>query len=180
RVLTIAAGPVMNILLGIVLFWALNSIVGLPQVASGPPRIAALERGMPAFQAGLRPGDELLAANGHRIGNWNTLLHVVSGADGRPIDFTVLRNGHEFRVAVAPKPDPNAGGVMHIGVIPTQVNVPQPLFAGFGHGIAQTFSVIGLLFSAVGGAIARGQAPPVSGIVGIYGAVQQAAAAGIA
>lgn len=180
RFLTIAAGPAMNILLGIVLFWALNSIVGLPQVQSGPPRIAALERGMPAFKAGLRPGDELLKANGQRIGNWNTLLHVVSAADGHPIQFTVLRNGHSFQVAIAPKPDPRAGGAMHIGVVPTQVNVQQPFFAGLGHSLGQTFAVIGLLFSAVGGAIARGQAPPVSGIVGIYGAVQQAAAAGIA
>lgn len=179
RILTTAAGPLMNILLAIVLFWALNSAIGLPQVASGAPRISALERGMPAQTAGLRPGDRLVAANGHSLSGWTALVHVVSGADGKPIHFTVLRAGREFQLNVSPKPDPNAAGVMHIGVVPLQVNVQQPFFSGLWHGVAQTFGVIGLLFSAVGGAIARGQSPPVSGIVGIYGAVQQAAAAGL-
>lgn len=180
RVLTIAAGPLMNIVLAIVLFWGLFSLIGLPQVAPGPPQIAGLEQGMPALQAGLRPGDQLIAANGKRLTGWNALLLVVKDAHGQPIHFTVERGSRVFQVNVTPRPDPNAGGIVHIGVIPRQVNVPQAPLAGLAHGVRQTFAVIGLLFTAIGGAIARGHAPPVSGIVGIYGAVQQAEAAGAA
>ncbi len=179
RVLTIAAGPAMNFLLAIALFWVLSSAVGVQTYVPGPPRIGSLEAKMPAQLAGLRPGDELVAANGHPLRSWNSLLQVVASADGHPIRFTVVRHHHRFTVSVAPKIDPRFGNVRHIGVLPMTQTQRLPLLAGLARGAGQTFSASSMLLTALVGPLTHGQAPPVSGIVGIYGAVQQAEAAGL-
>ncbi len=180
RILTIAAGPAMNLLLAVVLFWALFSAVGVQSFVPGPPRIGGLEANMPAQRAGLQRGDELVAANGAPLHSWNALLKTVSAAKGKPIVFTVLRHGRRFQVAVAPTLDPSYPNVRHIGVLPMLETVRQPLLSGLGQGAKQTASASGVLVSAIVGPLTHGQAPPVSGIVGIYGAVQQAEAAGLA
>jgi regulator of sigma E protease len=179
RVLTIAAGPAMNLLLAIALFWVLFSAVGVQTLVPGPPRIGSLEKNMPAQKAGLRSGDELLAANGHQIDSWNALLTTVSSAHGKPIVFTVLRNGRRFHVTLTPKPDPLYKDVPHIGVMPLYVTVRQPFLSGLAMGAQQTVRSSSMLVTALVSPLLRGQAPPVSGIVGIYGAVQQAEAAGV-
>ena len=180
RVLTIAAGPGMNILLAIALFWILDTGIGLPQIVPGPPRIAQLEIGMPAQKAGLRPGDRLLQANGKSLANWNALLSVVAASHGRPIRFLVQEGTRRRTVTLTPAPDPSAQGQLHIGVLAATENVPLPLLAGLRTGFTQTLSVANLLVTSIVGSVVHGRAPPVSGIVGIYGAVQQAEAAGLA
>ena len=180
RVLTIAAGPGMNIVLAIVLFWILDSGIGLPQIVPGPPTIAQLEQGMPAQRAGLRPGDRLLRANGRALPSWQALLQVVSQSHGRPIRFLVQEGSARKLVTLTPAPDRAARGQLHIGVLAATRNVPMPWLGGLGAGVRQTFAVANLLVTALVGAVVHGRAPPVSGIVGIYGAVQQAEAAGAA
>ncbi len=180
RVLTIAAGPAMNILLAIALFWILDSGIGLPRIMPGPPQIAQLEAGMPAERAGLRPGDRLIAANGRPLANWNALLSVVAASHGKPIRFTVQQGLRRWTVTIRPAADQSAQGQLHIGVLAATENVQMPLFAGLATGFGQMLSVCNLLVTTIVGAFVHGRAPPVSGIVGIYGAVQQAEAAGLA
>ncbi len=180
RVLTIAAGPLMNLLLAAALFWVLFSGLGIPKIVPGPPQVGTLEAGMPAQKAGLKPGDRLLAANGKPLANWNALLTVVAGSHGKPIRFLVQEGQVRRTVNLRPAHDPSANGQLHIGVAVAVTNVRQPLLAGLGSGISQAISVCTLLVTAIVSPLLHGQAPPVSGVVGIYGAVQQAEAAGLA
>ena len=181
RVLTIAAGPIMNIVLAAALFWVLFSGVGITQIVPGPPRIAQLEAGMPAQKAGLRPGDRLLAANGKPLPSWNALLTAVSGSHGKPIRFLVQEGQVRRTVTLTPKPDKTAQGQLHIGVLAATQVVHEPLLTGLGMGISQAISACVLLVTAVFGPLLHGRTPPgISGVVGIYGYVQQAEAQGIA
>ncbi len=180
RVLTIVAGPAMNLILAAALFWVLFSGLGLQQIMPGPPQIARLETGMPAQKAGLRPGDRLLAANGKPLANWNALLAVVAASHGQPIRFLVQQDGARHTVTLRPAPDPSAQGQLHIGVLAATEVVRQPLLQGLASGFGQAISVCTLLVTALVGPLTHGQAPPVSGVVGIYSAVQQAEAAGLA
>jgi len=180
RVLTIFAGPFMNVVLAIALFWVLVSGVGLTQIAPGPPQVAQVERGMPAQKAGLRPGDRLLAADGKPLPNWNALLGAVGRSHGKPIRFLVQEGSRRRTVVLTPKPDPSAQGQLHIGVEAATVVVHQPFLQGLATGVRQAVAVCTLLVTAVFGPLLHGQAPPgVAGVVGIYGAVQQAEAAGL-
>jgi len=179
RVLTIAAGPAMNVLTAVVLFWAVFSVIGVPQVVPGSPKIGQLEAGMPAQRAGLKAGDRLLEANGRPLPSWNALLKAVAASKGKPITFLVQEGSARRSVTLTPERDASQGGAFHIGVYVATHNVPVGLLAGLAAGAAQTVAVANLLVTTIVGSLVHGRAPPVSGVVGIYGAVQQAAAAGM-
>lgn len=61
RMAIVAAGPLANFLLAIVVFWGINVGYGLSGTA---PVIATVSAGSPAWDAGLRAGDEITAIDG--------------------------------------------------------------------------------------------------------------------
>ncbi len=72
RVLIVAAGAVMNLILGYVLLLVYYGFLQTPYDDKGTvlfptTTIARLEETTPAYQSGLRPGDEILEVNGRRI-----------------------------------------------------------------------------------------------------------------
>ena len=62
RMAVVAAGPAMNLCLAFVLYVGMALAVGVPVGASA--RIGELMSGWPAEQAGLRPGDTIVAIDG--------------------------------------------------------------------------------------------------------------------
>lgn len=69
RIAIVAAGPIANFLLAIVLYAGLN-MVGVPEIAS---RMRAPEAGTAAAAAGFERGDRVLAVNGEEITSWGEL-----------------------------------------------------------------------------------------------------------
>ncbi|MBM3501956.1 MAG: hypothetical protein FJX74_25155, partial [Armatimonadetes bacterium] len=67
QAVVIAAGAVMNVLLAVGLFTGLGIVEGVPVAYVDPPEIDTLVRGeTPARQAGLLPGDSIVALDGER------------------------------------------------------------------------------------------------------------------
>ena len=106
RLMVMAAGAFMNILLPIVLF-AIAFMI--PQdVGVGPTQIVDVLPNSPAERAGLRPGDIVLEVDGHRIRNSTDLGRQVRLNMGGTVDMTVrrpasptdLNNGEVFTVPV--------------------------------------------------------------------------------
>lgn len=62
RMLIIAAGPLMNLLLGFVLFYVEAAAVGIPRTMAVVSEVIS---GSPAARAGIAKGDVLLTVNGH-------------------------------------------------------------------------------------------------------------------
>jgi regulator of sigma E protease len=81
RAAIVAAGPLANFLLAILLFWGLF-LTGVPilkPVLGDPPE------GTPAAQAGIQAGDRVLSINGETVESWQdvhwlTLRHGIAGA----------------------------------------------------------------------------------------------------
>lgn len=67
RMAIVAAGPVANFLLAIVVFWFVNVLYGLTGTA---PVLANVVDDSPAYRAGLRAGDELVAIDGVETTIW--------------------------------------------------------------------------------------------------------------
>ena len=61
------AGPIANFLLAIFVFWLINISYGLTGIA---PVVNNVIEGSPAYEAGLRPGDEILAVDGSATIIW--------------------------------------------------------------------------------------------------------------
>ncbi|HZZ89308.1 MAG TPA: site-2 protease family protein [Caulobacteraceae bacterium] len=94
RALVVVAGPASNFLLSIALFALLFATLG-EVVVQGP--IDKVVPGSAAARAGLVHGDEIVAADGHKLRGFEDLQEYVVYRDGVPIDFTVKSIGTPSR-----------------------------------------------------------------------------------
>ncbi|MFP3979786.1 MAG: RIP metalloprotease RseP [Desulfobacterales bacterium] len=124
RMLIVAAGPVFNFVLCILIFFGIFTISGnlvLKEPVIGevravtPAMVAGLNSGesppqkeqdvsfTPAMLAGLKSGDTIVAANGKSIEKWSEVVDIVSNSGGKPVTLTLLREGQRLKKTVVPK-----------------------------------------------------------------------------
>ncbi len=66
-------------------------------------RIGSVTAGLPAAEAGVRPGDGVLGIDGQPVRSFDDLVKAVQGAGGRALAFEMLR-GEAERVAISVTP----------------------------------------------------------------------------
>lgn len=69
--------------------------------------ISSVEKNMPAFKAGLLPGDQILALDGNPVETSNYLKLYLDKHPGGPIDLSILRDGQKLTFPIEPKVAPN-------------------------------------------------------------------------
>ena len=99
RAAIVAAGAVMNLLLGYVLLVVYYGCLQRPypgqeQVLFATTTIARLEEDTPSYKSGLRPGDTILAINGRRILMDSDLSMAMQTDEDGVLDM-VVRRGEE-------------------------------------------------------------------------------------
>jgi regulator of sigma E protease len=105
RIVVIAAGPVANIVLAVVLLTGLFLAVG----GRATTTVDAVATGSPAAAAGLQPGDRVLAINGQRVGP-SQISATITSSEGKPLVVTVSRDGEIVRLrAVSARPVEGGG-----------------------------------------------------------------------
>jgi len=96
----IFAGPFVNYLLGIIIFW-FAFIVGFPTMTT---KVGGLKEGSGAQLAGLLVGDRIIAIDGMKIKYWEELQKIIHAkSDNDIVNVTVLREKKEFSVPVVVK-----------------------------------------------------------------------------
>jgi regulator of sigma E protease len=116
RLVAIAAGPAANIALALVIFAVLFTQAG------GDPsrRIASVSADSPAQQAGLQPGDRVIAVDGDPV-DGVALGERIVGSEGAALKLTVVRDGRERTVVVTPI---EIDGNYRIGIVREGTGVP--------------------------------------------------------
>ncbi len=120
RAATVAAGPISNFLLAILIFASLFSIYGRP-VAD--PVVAEFTEGSAAEKAGIQRGDLLLSIDGHPVSTFEDVRRYVSVRPDVSIIVTVKRGTETVNVPVTPQrkeiadPFGNKSEVGLIGII---------------------------------------------------------------
>ncbi len=99
RLIVLAAGAIMNILLG---FALLNIAIGT-QDAIITTQVAQVEEESPAALAGILPGDEIVKVDKTRTPNNSTLRWELSDLDGSEKEFTIKRNGEKLTLNITPE-----------------------------------------------------------------------------
>lgn len=168
RAAVLFAGAGMNLLLALVLFFAIFFFYG---VAEDSSRIGGVIPGAPAEKAGLQAGDVIVSINGERVEQWSEVVTTISGRPGETVELVIKRNGEIKRFAIVAKLSPETGRGM-IGISPV---VNKYSFAG-----AMRLSL--LQYRAVLSAMAQvvtGRAPlDVAGPVGIIITIGEVAQTG--
>ena len=96
------AGPFMNIVLAVVLAVAL-ALVPSAKFGELPAKIGDVLPDGPAAAAGMKPGDVVTAVGGRQVRTWTEMQTEVQIAGGRETEFTVLRDGVEKTLVMAPR-----------------------------------------------------------------------------
>jgi regulator of sigma E protease len=191
KVLTVAAGSLMNLFLAFIVLSAVIFSIGAPSTV-----IASVSEDSPAAEAGIREGDRIMSVNGERIENWDDVLSALRGGGetasgnsgsaeevtGRPADrivtMQVERNGAmvEIESGLYTAED----GVQKIGVMPEMERHMENIGSTLVRGVravremgTEMLEVIGKLFS--------GEVPvtDLTGPVGIVYAVNDTAKIGL-
>ncbi len=77
RFWVIVAGPVMNYLLGILLFFMIYWASGMPQSRLDSTEVGIVTPGAPAAQAGLKTGAKIISIDGNHLRNFNEIAAYI-------------------------------------------------------------------------------------------------------
>ncbi|WP_028314427.1 RIP metalloprotease RseP [Desulfatibacillum aliphaticivorans] len=100
RITIVAAGPVFNFLLAVVIFFTIGFFSGVDHTTNILDRVV---EDSPAAQAGMLEGDEVLSVNGIAIENFRQVSAEINKNSGEPVNIVVGRNGEELSFTVIPK-----------------------------------------------------------------------------
>jgi len=67
-----------------------------------PGTIDAVEPGLPAGQAGLKPGDQILGLDGRQVFFWPRLAYLLQTGNGKEVELAILREGKQSQVRLKP------------------------------------------------------------------------------
>ncbi len=158
RAVTVAAGPLANFLLAIVIFAGMFATMGKPV---SDPVVADIKPGSAAEVAGIARGDVLVALDGRTIETFDDVVRYITMRPEVPVEVTVRRDGQEVDFDLVPQRAVttdrfgNEMEVGQIGIITDQqagnfriveLSPPQALWEGVrqtGHIVTGTFDYIG-------------------------------------
>ena len=98
RYAVVVAGPAFNLLLPIFIYFA--HFFGHSTVL--PPVIGTVLPNMPAFEAGLMPGDRVLAINGQPLGSWEDLENAIAESPDQTMRLQIKRDTHQEERDILP------------------------------------------------------------------------------
>lgn len=117
RAAIVAAGPIANFILAIVIFTCLFTFLGKPSTTA---RVDQVEAGSAAAAAGFQSGDVVTAIDGSKIGSFSDMQRIVGIRAGEQLTFTVKRGESTLDLRGTPQlrevKDP-FGNVHRLGVL---------------------------------------------------------------
>lgn len=161
RAAIVAAGPIANFILAILIFAAIFTFYGRPSTSA---RIDSIQPESAAAQAGFVTGDVVVAINGRPIATFAEMQRVVSTNAGQQLSVTIDRGGAKMDIKATPslrEVKDNFGNVHRIGVLgitramgatDTQletVSAPRAVWLG----VEETWFVIDRTLSYIGGIV---------------------------
>lgn len=188
RALVVAAGPAANFLLAIVLFSCLYGIFGAQVLST---RVGAVSPHSPALEAGIRPGDKIVAIAGRPVRLFVELQQAIQENKAHPLTVSVLRDGKTVSMAMVPREIDNrdlmgeAIKTIGIGVSPAppsadnSVFVPIPAYKAPLAAVEQTYGIVDLSMRYLWRMVShRADPKQLSGPVGMAKLAQSAASYG--
>jgi regulator of sigma E protease len=100
RAAIVAAGPIANFLLAIVIFTCLFTFFGKPSTTA---RVDKIEANSAAAAAGFQVGDVVTAIDGRQIGSFSDMQRIVGVRAGEQLNFVVKRGDSAVQLKGTPE-----------------------------------------------------------------------------
>ena len=100
RAAIVAAGPIANFILAIVIFTCLFTFFGKPSTTA---QVDKIEAGSAAAAAGFQVGDVVTAIDGKAIGSFSDMQRIVSVRGGDKLAFTIKRGDSIIQLQATPE-----------------------------------------------------------------------------
>ncbi|MGK2923533.1 MAG: RIP metalloprotease RseP [Methyloceanibacter sp.] len=120
RAAIVAAGPIANFVLAIIIFAAIFSVFGERVTAA---KVDAVAPGSAAERAGFEPGDRIVSIDGSEIGSFSDMQRIVATSPDRELHFVVDRGGANLDLTATPERKEitdRFGNTMRIGLLGIQ------------------------------------------------------------
>jgi len=117
RAAIVAAGPIANFILAIVIFTAVFMVYGKQSTTA---RVDAIQPGSAAVVAGFQPGDVVVDIDGRKISNFADMQRIVGVNAGQALQVTVERAGNRVVLNATPalrEIKDNFGNTHRLGVL---------------------------------------------------------------
>ncbi|MBU7008309.1 RIP metalloprotease RseP [Phosphitispora fastidiosa] len=159
RMAIIAAGPVMNFVLAVVLFAIIIWVSGVPV-----NKIDQVIPDRPAAEVGIKSGDTITRIGDQRVGTWEDILQVIHASPEKQLQIEVQRDQETKVFEVKPEKDPETQWGL-IGITP-QTRKPG-VFESLKQGSVKTYEMLSLTFVFIGKMISKEMPVQLSGPVRI-------------
>jgi regulator of sigma E protease len=183
RVAVVAAGPVANFILAILVFAAVFTLIGRSHVL---PIADTVMAGSAAERAGIEPGDRIVSVDGELIESFSELQGIVMLSSDERLQLGIERGGERMVLTAVPvrqeQPD-QLGGTHRIGVLGITAQArdfrrDDPLTA-LSQGMRETGQIVDRTFAYIGRLVTGRESPEqLSGILRIGHATGEVLAAG--
>ncbi len=154
KALIVAAGPVTNLLIAVIIFAGFAMAFGRPVV---PPVINDFAENSPAMEAGLQVGDRIIAVNNEAVSDFEQVRAFVLPYPGRTITVTYERDGVTDTVPVTVDSVEmvdrfgNKSKLGIIGVYSVQGElVPVGLLESVGYAFGQCWNAVKMMVTGIG------------------------------
>ncbi|MFD1018219.1 RIP metalloprotease RseP [Thalassobacillus hwangdonensis] len=169
RAMQLFAGPMMNFVLAIIIFFILGLVQGVPVDEA---RLGKVIEDSPAQEAGLQSGDEIISVDGQQVSTWEGFTEIVRQHPDQELTLTVSRNGDTEELNVTPQSVQE--GEATIGRIGIERAFDESFTKTVQFGFTQTYDWTKLILVNLG-KLVTGQfsLDMLSGPVGIYDATDR-------
>ena len=101
RIMIVAAGPLSNFLLAVIIFFGIYQILGVTILK---PSVGEIIENSPAYTSGLKKDDLIVAIDGRKVSTWEDMSEIITASNGTTLAISVLRDNTTRVLSVTPKP----------------------------------------------------------------------------
>ncbi|MBW2516735.1 MAG: RIP metalloprotease RseP [Deltaproteobacteria bacterium] len=151
----VAAGPIFNILLAVLIFFGIFWVSGAMILK---PSVGEVREGSPAFAAGLKAGDVITAIDGLSVSDWENMTEIIGASNGKTLEIAVRREDTDkvFRVTPELFPSKNLFGediqryIIGISASGDVYTRDLNLFQALVESLKQTYTIVELMVIIIG------------------------------
>ena len=155
RMCIVAAGPIFNILLAVLIFFGIFWVSGAMILK---PSVGEVRDASPALSAGLKAGDLITAIDKVAVTSWEDMTEIIGASNGKTLEIAVRRGDSEKRFRVTPElvPAKNLFGeeierfIIGISASGDVYTRDLNLFQALGESLKQTYTIVELMVIIIG------------------------------